>query len=290
MTTWISETLHPHYQQRFQVSTCLFEQGSAHQHVAIYETNTWGRVLMLDGVVQTTEKDEFIYHEMFAHVPCMTHTNPNSVLILGGGDGGLLREVLKHQSVREVVVVEIDPTVIEVCSTYLPNHAQGAWQDPRVTVVINDGCQFLQQSQQQFDLILSDSTDPIGPGASLFSGQFYRQALARLRPEGLLVTQNGVSFLQLEESKVTFQRLRALTEFCGFYRADVPTYIGGNMQLAWASLRTNAASVKLEVLQARWASLNIQTRYYNPAVHHAAFALPEYVCQQCQVATNEEIA
>lgn len=274
---WYREKLHQSYCQGFQVDKVLYEQRTEHQELIIFENTLFGRVMALDGIIQTTEKDEFIYHEMFAHMPLFAHPNPKRVLIVGGGDGGLLREVAKHQSIEHITMVEIDASVVEMAKTYLPKHSDGAFDDPRLTLVIADGLAYVQQCDEQFDVILSDSTDPVGPGAQLFTEAFYAGAQRCLKEDGFLVTQNGVSFMQLREIALTHQRLAPLFECHGFYAAAVPTYVGGNMHYAWASPSLHLPTIDETVIAERFAASELATRYYHPGLHRAACCLPQYV-------------
>ncbi|MCI0733393.1 MAG: polyamine aminopropyltransferase, partial [Methylococcaceae bacterium] len=231
----------------------------------------------LDGVIQTTERDEFIYHEMLTHVPAYAHGQVRDVLIIGGGDGGILREVLKHKSVGKVTQVEIDATVIETCRKYLPGHSDGAFDDRRVLIVIDDGFDYVRKCDRKFDLIISDGTDPIGPGEVLFTGDYYSACKRCLNPGGVLVTQNGVAFMQPDELSTTARRLRELFTDRYFYSAAVPTYVGGIMVFAWASDNPSLRRLPIEEIAKRGESDPIKTRYYNPAIHVASFALPQYV-------------
>ncbi len=233
--------------------------------------------MALDGIIQTTESDEFIYHEMLAHTPILAHGSAKRVLIIGGGDGGMLREVLKHTSVDHVTMVEIDSAVVDMCKEFLPNHSAGAYDDPRVNLVIDDGVEFVSNSTQEFDVIISDCTDPIGPGEVLFSSRFYQGCKRLLSEQGIFVAQNGVCFFQVEEVQDTVRRLGSYVKDCWFYTAAVPTYIGGVMTFAWGTDNVNARQLTLETLKQRFAESDIKTRYYTPAIHHASFALPRYV-------------
>lgn len=271
------ETLYPAWGQNFVVDKVLFEAKTEHQHLVIFENDQWGRVMALDGVIQTTQNDEFVYHEMLTHVPMFSHPNPKSVLIIGGGDGGILREVLKHKSVEQVTHVEIDGQVIEMCKEYFPNHSQGAFDDPRVEIVIADGVEFVNQTAKKYDVVISDSTDPIGPGEVLFTSRFYQGVKNCLNPGGVFVAQNGVSFLQTSEVTTTAQRLSPLFSKVTFYQASVPTYVGGIMTFAWGSNDLQPGLVAQDVLQARFKAAAIKTKYYNPAVHQGSFALPQYL-------------
>lgn len=271
------ETLYDAYCQEFRIDEMLYEVATEHQHLMIFHNAVFGRVMVLDGVVQTTEKDEFIYHEMLTHVPILAHGRVRRVLIVGGGDGAILREVVRHRQIDQVTQVEIDARVIELCRTYLPDHSQGAFDDPRVRLEIDDGLHFVRTCQDRFDVIISDSTDPIGPGEALFQEDFYAHCKRCLTPDGILVTQNGVPFMQLEEVRTTARRLSRLFTDWHFFGAAVPTYIGGSMTFAWASDNRELRHVPIETLSDRYAVSDIRTRYYTPEIHRAAFALPQYI-------------
>lgn len=278
----IFETLHQGYGQFFSTQKILHEEKSELQHLLIFENDCFGRVLMLDGIVQTTEKDEFIYHEMLAHVPLFSHPNPQRVLIVGGGDGGILREVVRHPTVQCATLVEIDQLVVDLATTYFPFHADGAFDNPKTELIIADASQYVQQAQQQgqtFDVIISDSTDPIGPAEVLFASDFYQACAALLADDGIFVAQNGVYFLQRQEAKTSFTRLQPHFADAGFYHAAVPTYVGGSMLFAWgchnAALRTTA----VEQIVKRFTHAQIDTHYYTPSLHAASFALPRYIEQ-----------
>jgi len=272
-----TETLYDSYGQEFAVDKVYFENKTDHQHLIIFENAKFGRVMALDGIIQTTEADEFIYHEMLTHVPLMAHGNVKRVLIVGGGDGGMLREVSKHSSVEHITQVEIDLQVVDMCKEFLPSHSAGAYDDPRVNIVIDDGANFVRECADKFDVIISDSTDPIGPGDVLFTSDFYENCKNCLTDEGVLVTQNGVAFMQLDEVTTTAKRLQPYFSDQTFYTAAVPTYIGGVMSFAWASNNKNLRSVSVETIQKRFDEAKINCRYYNPAIHMASFALPQYI-------------
>ncbi|MCW7555341.1 polyamine aminopropyltransferase [Endozoicomonas gorgoniicola] len=275
------ETLYSGYGQSFTVEKVLFEDKTEHQHLIIFENEVFGRVMALDGVIQTTEKDEYIYHEMLTHVPVLAHGNAKRVLIIGGGDGGILREVLKHKSVEHVTMVEIDQAVVDMCKQWLPNHSAGSYEDPRVNLVIDDGVKFVNNPEKaadnSFDVIISDCTDPIGPGEVLFSSDFYNGCKRLLTEKGIFVAQNGVPLMQLEEVETTTMRLGSYVKDCHFYAAAIPTYACGVMTLAWGTDDIEARNVDVEELTRRFTASGINTRYYTPALHHGAFALPRYV-------------
>jgi spermidine synthase len=272
-----TETLYGGYGQQFCMDERLYEVKTDHQHLIIFHNARYGRVMVLDGVVQTTEMDEFIYHEMMAHVPLFALGRARRVLIIGGGDGGMLREATRHREVEHITLVEIDRQVIDMCRTYLPNHSRGAFDDPRVHVVIEDGGRFVRTTHDRFDVIISDSTDPIGPGEALFEADFYAHCKRCLTPGGVLVTQNGVAFMQLDEVKTTSRRLSRVFDDWHFYTAAVPTYVGGIMAFAWATDNRALRDTDVETLKSRYRASGIETRYYNPEIHRAAFALPQYL-------------
>ena len=271
------ETLYPTWGQQFVMDEVLFEVDTGHQHLIIFNNGQWGTVMALDGVIQTTEKDEFVYHEMMVHVPMLSHGNAKKVLIIGGGDGGILREVLKHQNVESVTQVEIDQQVIDMCIQYLPNHSAGAYDNPKANIVIADGVDFVNESTEKFDVIISDSTDPMGPGEVLFTSRFYQGIKNCLNDGGVFVAQNGVSFMQTEEVTTTHQRLSPLFKEASFYSGAVPTYVGGIMTFAWATDNLELKNISLETIEQRYEAANLTTRFYTPAIHKGSFALPQYV-------------
>lgn len=234
---------------------------------------------MLDGITQTTEADEFIYHEMLAHTPILAHGAAERVLIIGGGDGGMLREVLRHPTVTHCTMVEIDPGVVELSKAHLPNHSHGAFDDPRTNLVFADGAAFVKECTDRFDVIIVDSTDPIGPGEVLFQDTFYANAKSCLTPGGVLVTQNGVPFMQRDELKNTVTHLRHLFADGSCYLATIPTYVGGPMAFGWATDNPDLRDIDVAVLEKRFDAARIKTRYYTPAVHKGAFALPVYISE-----------
>ncbi len=272
-----TETLYQGWQADYRCDEVYFDSATDHQRLVIFKNPIFGRMMMLDGVTQTTEADEFIYHEMLAHVPILAHGDAKKVLIIGGGDGGMLREVLRHTSVELCTMVEIDPSVVELSKQYLPNHSAGAFDDPRTHLVFDDGAAFVKNPPHTYDVMIVDSTDPIGPGEVLFQDTFYANARRCLNPGGILVTQNGVPFMQPDELKNTVTHLKHLFADASCYLATIPTYVGGPMAMGWATDNAELRHIDLDVLDARFKSAEIKTRYYAPAVHKAAFALPGYV-------------
>ncbi|OTA21943.1 spermidine synthase [Xenorhabdus beddingii] len=271
------ETLHPNFGQYFAVENVLYHDKTEHQDLIIFENAELGRIMALDGVVQTTERDEFIYHEVMAHVPLFAHGQAKKVLIIGGGDGGMLREVCRHHYLDSITMVEIDAGVVEFCGQYLPNHNAGAYADPRFKLVIDDGVNFVKTTSEKFDVIISDCTDPAGPGESLFTSEFYEGCARCLSEGGIFVAQNGVCFLQQDEAVNSHKKLGHYFADSSFYQAAVPTYYGGIMTFAWASQNSVLRQVPLATLQQRFEKAAIVCRYYTPAIHAGSFALPQYL-------------
>jgi spermidine synthase len=282
---WFDEDLHQSrlnhgYTQRFEVSRVVHRDRSKFQDLVIFENPRFGRVLTLDGVVQTTEKDEPSYHEMLTHVPLFAHGRAARVLIIGGGDGGALREVLRHKGVRSATLVELDRTVIDACLEHMPTLSDGAFDDARADVVIADGVKYVAESSADtFDVILVDSTDPIGPGEVLFTEEFYADCKRCLAPGGVLVTQNGVPFFQPDEVTTTYRRLTPLFADVAFYLTVVPSYVGGFMALGWASDDESLREVSVRDLRARVEVEGFSADYYSPEIHKAAFELPPFIAK-----------
>ncbi len=276
ITGWTVETLHEDHAQALRETALLYDSETDHQRIRVFRNPTFGRIMTLDGVVQITEADEFIYHEMLTHVPILAHGAARRVLIIGGGDGGMAREALRHASVEHVTMVEIDAGVVEFSETYLPMISDGAFQDARLELVIADGAEFVRREGEGYDVIIVDSTDPVGPGEVLFTDGFYGHAKRRLNPGGILVTQNGVPFLQGEELTGTLRAFKALFGDRTCYMATVPTYAGGPMAFGWGT-DGEARTVPLATLRKRFEAAGLSPRYYTPEVHQAAFALPRYV-------------
>ena len=273
---WFTERLYKDYQQRLKVGKILHCEKTGHQDLMIFENPYFGRVLALDGIVQTTEGDEFAYHEMLVHVPILAHGDARRVAIVGGGDGGALEEVLKHD-VERVVMIELDPGVVELSRRFLPSICGDAFDDPRAEVIFQDGTAYMKTADEVFDVIVVDSTDPVGPSIALFEHPFYADCRARLGENGILVTQSGVTFMQEEEARDTHARMKALFADAWLYLTQVPTYGAGFMTLGWGSRSTAPRATPLEEIERRFRAADIETRYYNPEVHVAAFGLPTYI-------------
>ncbi len=273
---WAEETLYPFWQQRLSIDQKIVEEKTDQQHLIIFENAFFGRVLALDGVIQITEADEFVYQEMLTHVPLLAHENPKRILIIGGGDGGILKEVLRHNTIEKVTLVEIDGSVVERSKKYLPALSKGAFEDPRLELLIQDGVVYVGTTDEKYDVIICDSTDPVGPGAVLFTESFYGQCKRILNEKGIFVNQNGVPFLQKDEFVSTLKNRSKHFKDVGFYLAAVPTYVGGFMALGWASDH-DYRGLSEEVLKQRLTRVTGPMKYYNPGIHKAAFCLPQFM-------------
>ena len=279
---WIDETLYDGWGQRFRVKHELARVRSDFQEIIIFESETHGRVLLLDGVIQVTETDEFVYQEMIAHVPMLIHGNPRNVLIIGAGDGGVLRRVIQHATVERAIMVEIDGEVIRLSKTFLPVIGGDAWNDERTEVIVGDGVIYLELAEpNSVDVIIVDSTDPIGVGEVLFTESFYRHCHRVLTEDGIIVNQCGVPFMQSEEIHQSTQRRSAIFPFVTAYAVAVPTYVGGFMTLgiaSKASLDRRNETISIERAAERAGILG-HTEYWTPQVHAGAFSLPPYIAR-----------
>ncbi|MEM1372246.1 MAG: polyamine aminopropyltransferase, partial [Pseudomonadota bacterium] len=279
---WVSETFHEHWRVALRASKVLFESETEHQHLIIFENPTWGRVLMLDGVVQLSTRDEFVYHEMMAHVPLMAHRLPKRVLIIGGGDGGVLREVLKHDCVESAELVEIDQSVIDLAVAHFPTVSAGAFDDPRVSVRICDGAEHIAAHTDHYDVIIVDSSEPIGPSAVLHAPEFFADCRAALRKKGMLVAQTGLPFLFPEQLRHTTQAFRDLFKTAAPYLCHQPCYFGGPFAMCLGSQSKRNRKLDVKDLKGIAADRGIKDlKYWTPGVHRGAFALPAEL--QCTV-------
>ncbi len=267
---------------RYRIKAILHDQRTDFQHMQLVDTQEYGKMLLLDGIVQTTERDEFIYHEMMVHVPALSHPDPRRVLIIGGGDGGILREALRHPSIERCTLVEIDPQVIDLCGEYLPGISNGAFKDDRTELVIADGAAYLKETKEKFDLVIVDSPDPIGPARILFSEKFYSDIHRAMNPGGIMVRQTGSIYIQADEQVEAFKLLREIFTHTAFYLYTVPTYIGGLFSTVFCSDRVNPLDLTEEELGRRLSRLSSETLYYNPGIHIGAFNIPRLLERRLQ--------
>ncbi len=252
----------------------LFSKQSDFQKVEVFETESdLGRVLTLDDLMMTTEGDEYHYHEMIAHIPMMQHKNPETVLVIGGGDGGTVREVLKHKTVKKVVLCEIDGMVIDACKEFLPTIACEL-DNPKVEILVQDAIEYIKDKKDEFDIVLIDSTDPMGPGEGLFTDEFYTNVKNSLKKGGIMVAQSESPFAQSQSVEKMYKQLKKVFPICSTYTSNIPTYPGGYW--AWAF-----CSVDVEPLtyfaQDRYEDILKTCKIYNKDYHNARFALPNYL-------------
>ena len=279
---WIPETLFDPegFRMTFEIDRVLYETRTEHQHLVLFQHKFFGKVLMLDGATQVTTKDEFVYHEMMTHVPIFTHGRVREVLIVGGGDCGIAEEVLKHKSVERVTQVEIDASVVEFSKEHFPEFTKPVLGNKRFDLVIADGMKYVAKTDRRFDVIIVNSTDPLGPGKVLFSPKFYAACKRCMKPGGVMVTQNGVPILQTGELTEGISKFRRLFADGYCYVAAIPTYIGGHMAMGWATDNKKLRDTPLKTIAERYRKAgSFKTRYWTPEVHKAAFALPRFIAE-----------
>lgn len=270
---WVRDREHDTAELSFRVETTLFSRRSRFQQVDIVQSCDHGLILLNDGVVMLTERDEYIYHEMIALVPLFVHPAPQSVLVIGGGDGGTVRELLTDPNLQRVVLVEIDEVVVEACRAHFPS-VRHAFEDPRLEVRFEDGLRYAAECSESFDIAIVDSTDPIGPGAGLFERPFYEDLASLLTDNGILVTQAESPFYHRQTQRRMLENQRALFRRLHLYLYPTLSYPGGLYSFGFASLGPHPIK-DLRTAATRQADLH--TRYYNAEVHTAAFMLPNFI-------------
>ena len=252
----------------------LFSQQSKFQKVEIIDTDsTLGKILTLDGLMMTTEGDEYFYHEMIAHIPMMNHKDPKSVLVIGGGDGGTVREVLKHDTVERVVLCEIDGMVIDACKKYLPTIA-GKLDDPKVEILVEDAIEYIKNKENEFDIVLIDSTDPMGPGEGLFTEEFYTNVKKSLKKGGIVCAQSESPVVNKEEIKKMYNLLNKVFPITSTFTSPIPTYPGGYWAWAFCSQDIEPLSY---IDERRCEAITKTCKIYNKEYHLARFALPNFL-------------
>ena len=275
MDLWFSEKHAPGVKLSIRVNRQLASLKSRYQQIDVFESDAFGRFLTLDGYMMLTEKDEFIYHEMIVHVPMAVHPAPKRVLVIGAGDGGVLRELSRYPHLKEIDLVEIDEQVVNVCREHLPQTACG-FDDPRVQAHFEDGLKYVRRQEARYDLVIVDSTDPFGPGEGLFTKEFYGNCHKALKDDGILVNQHESPFYDgdAQACQRAHKRIAGSFEISRVYQAHIPTYPSGHWLFGFASKKYHPVK---DLDAKRWKALDIQTRYYNPNLHRGAFALPTYV-------------
>lgn len=272
MKSWIFET-HRGYKTGYKIKKILYNEKSKYQKICIAETEDHGKILLLDDAIMLTERMEFIYHETIAHIPLFSHPKPEDILIIGGGDGGTLREVLKHKTVKKVDIVEIDDKVIESSKKYLKKLSESFF-DPKSNVIICDGIKYVQQTDKKYDIIIIDSSDPIGPAKTLFTERFYKSCFNILKNDGLLITQAESPFYLNQDFKKTFKRLKKIFPITRVILSCVPDYPFA----LWGFIITSKKYDPLsDFIPEKYQKSKIRTKYYNDSIHISSFALPNFV-------------
>lgn len=282
MELWYTENQTPHHAIQMQIVQTHVTEQTAYQQLAVLDTVEWGKMLVLDGMVMTTTRDEFVYHEMVAHPALMTHPYPRDVLVVGGGDGGVVREVLRHPSVRRVVLVEIDEAVMRHARTYLPEIAS-ALDDSRVEIVVGDGYMHIAEQKATYDVIMVDSTEPVGPAVELFTRGFYQGIYEALRPDGLFVAQTDNPWFKPSLIRTVTHDVAEIFPIMRLYTANIPTYPSGMWTFTMGSKCYDPQKVSLSDMPHL-----APTKYYTPALHHAAFVLPRFVASLVASPTDEQ--
>ena len=275
MELWFSERHTKGVKFSIKVDRQLFTGHSEFQRIDIFDSKEFGRFLALDGYMMLTEKDEFIYHEMIVHVPMAVHPNVKKVLVIGAGDGGVIRELCRYETIETIDMVEIDELVVEVSKKYLPTTAC-CFDDPRLQIYYQDGLKFVRGKENEYDLIIVDSTDPFGPGEGLFTKEFYGNCYKALKEDGILVNQHESPFYQ--DDAVAMQRAhkRIVESFpiSRVYQAHIPTYPSGHWLFGFASKKYHPIK---DFQKTKWNARGMKTKYYNTGIHVGSFALPNYV-------------
>lgn len=275
MELWFSERHTQNVKFSIRVDKQLYSGVSDFQRIDILESAEFGRFLTLDGYMMLTEKDEFIYHEMITHVPMCVHPDPQKVLVIGAGDGGVVRELCRYPEVKHIDLVEIDEMVVEVCRRFLPQTA-AKLDDPRVHIHYADGLKFVRGCEDEYDLIIVDSTDPFGPGEGLFTKEFYGNCYKALHDDGIMVNQHESPFYEQDALAMQRAHKRITQSFplARVYQAHIPTYPSGHWLFGFSSKKYHPVK---NMAADRWNARGLKTRYYTTNLHRGAFALPAYV-------------
>ncbi len=276
MKKYYKEELHKGYAQEIQIKKELVNINSEFQNIKIIDTYSHGKVLILDNVVQVTEKDEAGYSEMLAHIPIFSLSNPKNILIIGGGDGAVAEEVLKHKNILSVDLVDIDGKVIELCKKYFSIINNNAFEDSRMNIYEEDAFLYLKNSTKKYDVIIADRPDSIGAAKTLYKEKFYKNISNMLTKNGITLFQSGVPFFQKNETKKTLLSCKKYFAYNGIILTVVPSYVGGYMALIWSSKKTDISKVTKKTI-ANIKKSNIKTTYYNLDMHISCFNLPNFI-------------
>ena len=275
MELWFSEPHTKNVKLSIRVNRQLYSGESEFQRIDVFESPEFGRFLTLDGYMMLTEQDEFIYHEMMVHVPLAVHPNVKNVLVIGAGDGGVVRELVRYDTIEHIDMVEIDPMVVQVCREYLPFTTTGL-DDPRVSIRYEDGLKFVRRCEDAYDLIIVDSTDPFGPGEGLFTKEFYGSCYKALHADGIMVNQHESPVYDEDVAAMQRTHARIVQSFplSRLYQAHIPTYPSGHWLFGFASKKYHPLR---DLREAEWNARRLSCRYYTTTLHKGAFYLPAYV-------------
>jgi spermidine synthase len=278
------------FRMTYEVKRVLYELQTEHQDLVLFENPFFGKMLMLDGATQVSTRDEFVYHEMMSHVPILAHGHAKEVLIVGGGDCGVAEEVLKHKSVQRLTQVEIDASVIEFSKQHFPEFTKPVFADKRFDLIIADGMKYVAKTNRRFDVIIVDSTDPLGPGKVLFSQKFYAACSRCMTKGAVMVTQRGVPMFQSGELTAAIANFRKLFADGYCYVAAIPTYVGGHLAMGWATDNVKLRRASVKTIADRYERAGrFPTKYWTPEVHVAAFALPRFIAEKVAKATQRRL-
>lgn len=272
-SSWIYEKHTDNYGVSWKIKNIIHQERSEFQEIMVADSEQWGRMLLLDGIVQTTEKDEFMYHEMITQVAMHSHPDVKKVLVIGGGDGGTLTQIVKHPGVEKIDLVEIDGKVIDTCRTYFPCFRAG-FSDPRISIIIQDGIDYLQKTNKKYDLVIIDSSDPTGPAIELFTGSFYASVFQALEDDGMMVTQSESPLFYDDIFISIYRNISVVFGDAYIYMGTVPTYISGPWTFTIGSKKYDPR----QCIDSR--AIPEGLKYYNQTIHQAAFVLPPYIQTQ----------
>lgn len=275
MELWFTEEHTPTVRFSIKVKEQLLSKKSPFQQIDVFDSDEFGRFFTLDGLMMVTEKDEFIYHDMIVHVPMATNPEIKRVLVIGGGDGGTVRELTRYKTIEKIDMVDIDEMVVNVCKQYLKQTSRKL-DDPRVTLYFEDGLKFVRRFENEYDLIIVDSTDPFGPGEGLFTKEFYGNCFKALTEDGILVNQHENPYYEtfLGAMQRAHRRIKELFPVCRVYQAFIPTYPSGHWLFGFASKKFDPIK---DLNAEKWNALGLDTKYYNTELHTGSFMLPNYV-------------
>lgn len=275
MELWFTEEHTPTVRFSIKVKEQLLSKKSPFQQIDVFDSDEFGRFFTLDGLMMVTEKDEFIYHDMIVHIPMATNPGIKKVLVIGGGDGGTVRELTRYKTIEKIDMVDIDEMVVNVCRQYLKQTSRKL-DDPRVTLYFEDGLKFIRRFENEYDLIIVDSTDPFGPGEGLFTKEFYGNCFKALTEDGILVNQHENPYYEtfLGAMQRAHRRIKELFPVCRVYQAFIPTYPSGHWLFGFASKKFDPIN---DLNAEAWNALGLETKYYNTELHTGSFMLPNYV-------------